>query len=840
MKLQRAGMTQALLTGPDGVAARYSYFYCNSRVECFPDGQRRDIADSGWVPTEQGVLTDRTHNRLLWRSSQLMRQGVDVVFDFGEPVVVNRVVVDAAMPADIFYTLDEVALSTAVSDVARCEPVACFTRCASRPIVFDGVGRVARYVKVHLRPPRGSALLLTGIDVYGSAIETVNIKPDDWVVYPTPRAMVRRSGRFRLAGACLKMAGNVPADQTLHDLYTTRLGLSQRGSRHLELRRARMPAEHYRLKIGPDRARVEAPDLRGFVWALQSLLCLRDGGASLPCAKIEDGPASRLRGVHLYLPSRANLDFARQFIDEVVVRSKLNTIFFELGGGMEFKRHPEINQGWVDFCRRQVELQGRWPEGVGESPYRTTRNSLHVELAGGEYLSQQEVRELVAFARSRGLEVIPEVQSLSHSYWLLQRHRELAEYPLGIFPFTYCPSNPKTYELLFDCLDEVIDVFRPRRVHIGHDEIYELAQCPRCRGRRGADLLAEDVTRIHGYLGNRGIGVMMWGDSMVTRHNGLEKRTHQVWDKIHRDTVATYQAIDLIPRDISILNWSWGLDRDSKTHFMNRGLAHLYGNLHALRIGDWPSPRTNKLDLGGEVSTWVGLSEDELGFDGLFHRIILAGQVLWGPWQHEQLPLHEVVASDRVAVLRTILANRKQAASQVSFKPVALPKRSRCDLGFDLLYGDADRVGPVPFEPDFGRPIRLAPGQRVRLTAGVRASGVHLLAACRQPETYHTTADTYGQPVSLEMGRAVIHFADGERIEQVLRYGVHVAGLWEHPLFGGPWCYRAEPTYRSARSILYATQVSWSRGRQVRRIELHGTREPLDNALLLFAATLAV
>jgi len=169
---------------------------------------------------------------------------------------------------------------------------------------------------------------------------------------------------------------------------------------------------------------------------------------------------------------------------------------------------------------------------------------------------------------------------------------------------------------------------------------------------------------------------------------------------------------------------------------------------------------------------------------------------------------------------------------------VASPNRNRCELGFDLPYSDTDRAGPVPFEPDFARPIQLASSQRVQLTAGVRASGIHLLVACRQPETYETTADTYGQPVSLEMGRVVVHFADGERIEEVLRYGVHVAGLWDHPLFGGPWCYRAEPGYRSARSILYATQVSWSRRRQVRRVELHGTREPLDNALLLFGVTL--
>ena len=110
MNLERASMRPALLTGPDGLDARYSYFYRNSSVPAFPDGQRRDIADRGWVRSRRGILTDRTHNRLLWRAGNLLRQGIDVVFDFGRPVAVDRVVLDAQMPADLVYTLGEVSL----------------------------------------------------------------------------------------------------------------------------------------------------------------------------------------------------------------------------------------------------------------------------------------------------------------------------------------------------------------------------------------------------------------------------------------------------------------------------------------------------------------------------------------------------------------------------------------------------------------------------------------------------------------------------------------------------------------------------------------------------------
>ena len=68
------------------------------------------------------------------------------------------------------------------------------------------------------------------------------------------------------------------------------------------------------------------------------------------------------------------------------------------------------------------------------------------------------------------VKVKSEIPSLTHGYYLLTRHPELAEYPGDKWPDTYCPSNPKSYELMFDVYDEYIEVIKPKMFHIGHDK----------------------------------------------------------------------------------------------------------------------------------------------------------------------------------------------------------------------------------------------------------------------------------------------------------------------------------------------------------------------------------
>ena len=79
--------------------------------------------------------------------------------------------------------------------------------------------------------------------------------------------------------------------------------------------------------------------------------------------------------------------------------------------------------------------------------------------------------------------MIPEVPSLGHCDYLMMGNPDIAERADDPYPDTYCPSNPKSYQILFDVIDEIIDVFEPSIMNIGHDEYYTIGVCEKCRGK---------------------------------------------------------------------------------------------------------------------------------------------------------------------------------------------------------------------------------------------------------------------------------------------------------------------------------------------------------------------
>ena len=225
----------------------------------------------------------------------------------------------------------------------------------------------------------------------------------------------------------------------------------------ITLRKAELPAEHYTVTVMNHSICIEAGEIRGAVYGVSDLLQRVDRKAlTIENCSVTEKPYKKMRGVHMYLPSRENINAYKRIL-EVLAFFKMNTVIMEISGGMEYKRHPEINQTWEWFCDL---ADFRFP-GIGRS--RSVqwsdiywKDSIHTEHAGASYLTQEEVADLAAHARSLGLEVIPEIQALSHSYYLTLPHREIAELQDDMFPDSYCPLNEKSYELYFEVAEEVI------------------------------------------------------------------------------------------------------------------------------------------------------------------------------------------------------------------------------------------------------------------------------------------------------------------------------------------------------------------------------------------------
>ena len=305
---------------------------------------------------------------------------------------------------------------------------------------------------------------------------------------------------------------------------------------------------------------------------------------------------------------------------------------------MRLDRHPELNAGWIEFSNNMKQTRRERSPGPG----RQLQDSANADTADGEVLEKREVAELVEYARQFHIDVIPEIPSLTHSYYLLARHRDLAEIQDAEWPDTYCPSEPRVYELLFDVLDEYIDVMKPAMVHIGHDEWrMPLGVCPRCKGKDPTELYAADVNRIYAHLRSKGVATAMYGDHLIEALRGVktkhaENRGGEPYDM--PGALSAEQVRRLIPKDILIFNWFWdsradedlnatGIGRKNEADLSEWGFRQVFGNFEP-HIVDFDNRVARRGIIGAVPSSWAGTTELALGKDQMFD-ILGSANLLW-------------------------------------------------------------------------------------------------------------------------------------------------------------------------------------------------------------------
>jgi hypothetical protein len=377
--------------------------------------------------------------------------------------------------------------------------------------------------------------------------------------------------------------------------------------------------EGYWLQISANQAVIAGSDYRGTLYGVSSFIQLVHswGHQSVAVwqATIKDWPFLPIRWVHVYIPGKEMLPFARRYFRDFLLRYKFNGMIMEIGGGVRLDSHPEISTGW----RRTVSewyAHGETIFKIGEGIPLGTANrfaaSCHFGVGGGSYIEKEDLRLLANQAADFGLEITPEIQSLTHSYYIASAHRELAEDPDMSWPDSYCPSNPGSHQLLFEMMDEITDLIHPKRVHIGHDEWRAGAFCPRCQGKDPGALFAQDVLKIQNHLQEKGIETWMWGDHFVDWHNrfGRKETEGGVVRYEHPDTRTTRDIVAAATNQIHITNWS---DERGDATFKKLGWKFIIGNFHGSAEKDWPGRVARGGLLGGEISSWCALDEFELG-----------------------------------------------------------------------------------------------------------------------------------------------------------------------------------------------------------------------------------
>ena len=379
--------------------------------------------------------------------------------------------------------------------------------------------------------------------------------------------------------------------------------------------------ERYTVDVSEDGIVITAASRLALIYGADAFM-QTDSVNGFPVMTVDDKPSFPFRGFHIGLPARHQLDFARKLMTYVLIPMRYNAIIVEFCAAMRFDKHPEITEAWIRADENEkAGLQPLMPHSgmVGERGV----------------LEKDEVRDFVQFVKDLGIAVIPEVQSFGHVPWLTYAHPEVAELvdkdavvkdervedarPVDFYPHCYCPSNPKSYELIFDVIDEIIEVTEPEWVHIGHDEIYHIGLCPKCNKRRSDDLYAEDVNKLYNYITSKGKRVMMWSDHL---HAGRSAHTKY-----------TAPAIDRIPKDILMLDFTWyfHLEDDIETELLDNGFKVAIGNLYSSHFPRYNKRMSREGMVGGQFSGWVATNEHSLADIGKFFDATLVGLMLWNP-----------------------------------------------------------------------------------------------------------------------------------------------------------------------------------------------------------------
>lgn len=393
-------------------------------------------------------------------------------------------------------------------------------------------------------------------------------------------------------------------------------------------------SEAYLLEISEKSETVDlyGASVRGLIYAAATLRSLIEAG-KLSSLILFDYPEKEVRGYRVYTPGSAYIPKFKEMID-MLVEYKYNALMIEVGGAMEYKRHPEINAAWVEFCK-EVSVSPEAAQNIQNNTYYWMKDSIHFDNGNGGFITQDEMRDLIRYCREREIDVYPEVPTLSHSDYIVRAHRELNERAEDNYPDTYCPSHPDTYKIVFDIIDEVLEVFGSEYVNIGHDEFYTAAKCPRCKDKSPSELYVGDIVKIRDYLATKGVKPIIWADKMFKNiiirydeNDPLMPFGANPYPK--KDIPALYEVKELLPNDVTLLNWSWKYETikdEEKELVEEKKFSMLYGNFCAHALKDYKEriARTR----GGFVSNWGSVEEKYMQRNMQNFNLVSTAWIFW-------------------------------------------------------------------------------------------------------------------------------------------------------------------------------------------------------------------
>ena len=410
--------------------------------------------------------------------------------------------------------------------------------------------------------------------------------------------------------------------------------------------------EAYSLEVQKDRIQIKASKPAGFFYAMQTLRQLLPAEIEnstkqekvewlVPVISISDSPAFKWRG---YLFDVVRHFFPKQdvfkMIDNIALH-KFNILHLHLvddqGWRIEIKKYPRLTEiGAWRVDREDKNWNSRPKQEPGE------------KATYGGFYTQQDIKEIVAYARSRYITVVPEIEMPAHVT------SALAAYPQysckggpftvpsgGVWPITdiYCAGNDSTFLFLEDVLSEVIELFPSKYIHIGGDEATktEWEKCPKCQNRikieglkNVGELQSYFIKRIEKFINSKHKIALGWDEIL---EGGLPaEATVMSWRGYKGGIEAANQGHDVVMTPTSECYFDYYQGPKDQEPEAGGGFIPLKKVYKFNPVPPGLSAEAAKHILGGQANLWAEYIPNIKHAEYMtFPRLAAMAEVLWSP-----------------------------------------------------------------------------------------------------------------------------------------------------------------------------------------------------------------
>lgn len=403
--------------------------------------------------------------------------------------------------------------------------------------------------------------------------------------------------------------------------------------------------EGYSLEIQSKTIEIKAKTDQGAFYAVQSLRQLlpveiENGSYTkdeivIPSVTIKDEPEFIYRGMHLDVGRHMfSVDFIKKYIDALAML-KMNTFHWHLtedqGWRIEIKKYPKLQE--IAAFRNET-LIGHY----SDQPHQFDSNTY------GGYYTQEEIKEVVAYAKSRFVTVIPEIELPGHAQAAIAAYPDLGctgeqvevATKWGVFEDIYCPKE-ETFRFLEDVLDEVLALFPSEYIHIGGDEAPKTRwkNCNYCQTLIKKEGLKDEhelqsyfISRIEKYLNSKGRQIIGWDEIL---EGGLAPNaTVMSWRGINGAIEAAKQHHNVIMTPTSHCYFDYYQSENEDEPLAIGGYLPLEKVYSFNPIPEELNEEESKYVLGAQGNIWTEYMKTPEQVEYMaFPRILAMSEVVW-------------------------------------------------------------------------------------------------------------------------------------------------------------------------------------------------------------------